>query len=272
MMAPVTPTAALAAYSAVTPAATRLLAERIGGCATETGGALLIEGPDPAASIFNLAFRVDPDARAASVLDAARARFEPRGFAYTVWSQAGRDQDIDQAAANSGWQRAVELPAMMIRQPLAERPVPGGTLRVVKDAVHRTSFAAIAAEALGSGDDDRRAYRALLIEPDLHRDGCRSFVAAIDGVDAAVAWVVVVGGVGLVGWVGTLPPYRRRGLGALVTTAASNAGFDMGAALVFLQASPQGRPVYAALGFEEITHETLWVRPGPDKTEPPKRA
>ena len=255
------PRAALDAYSSVTPAAFRLMAERTGGGVRETGGALLVEGPDPAAGMLNCAFRADPAAPPASVLDAARAHFEPRGFAYTVWSQAGSDRDLDDAAAAAGWTRAIELPAMVIGAPVEERVLPGSAIRVVETASDRRSFASIAAETLGDNDDDRAAYRRVLQAAALFRDGCRAFVIEADGADAAVAWVAVIHGTGLVGWVGTREPVRRRGLGALVTAAATNAGFAMGATLVALQASPMGRSVYAGLGFVEISSETLWLSP-----------
>ncbi len=256
--------AAMNAYSRVTPAAFRLMAERSGGSAREADGALLVAGPEPAAEILNCAFRLDPDVPPAPVLAAARSHFEPRGFVYTVWSQTGRDRDLDNAAAEAGWKAAVELPVMVTAEPIEQRPMPGAALRVVETAADRESFAAIAGETLGEADDDRQAYGRVLQAVDLHRDGCRAFVVAVDDVDAAVAWIAVIDGTGLVGWVGTREPFRRRGLGAMVTAAAANAGFALGASLVALQASPMGRPVYAALGFETISSETLWVPPSPD--------
>ena len=93
--------------------------------------------------------------------------------------------------------------------------------------------------------------------------GISSFIASIDGQDAAIAWSVVVDGAATVGWVGTLPPFRRRGLGELVTRAVTNAAFGLAASLVTLQASRSGEPVYAAMGYETISSETIWLPPSP---------
>ncbi|MEO5941742.1 MAG: hypothetical protein ABIZ72_11900, partial [Candidatus Limnocylindrales bacterium] len=216
--------AALAAYSTVAPAAFQLMAEVCGGRAVRVGGALFAEGPDPSAEILNCAFRVDPTAPPERELADARVHFEPRGFAYTVWSQAGRDRDVDEAALAAGWTQAIELPAMVVAGPVDEAVVPGATVRAVDTAADRDRFAAIAAETLGEGDADRRAYRAVLASPDLFRDRCAGYIVQIDGADAATAWIAVIDGTGLVGWVGTREPFRRRGLGALVTAVATNAG------------------------------------------------
>jgi GNAT superfamily N-acetyltransferase len=211
--------------------------------------------------MLNSACRLDPDMPPAPVLAAARSHYEPRRFVYMVWSQAGRDRDLDTAATEAGWRSAVELPVMVIAAPIDQRPIRAAALRVVETAADRESFAAIAGETLGHGDDDRQVYGQVLQAVDLYRDGCRAFVVALDDVDAAVAWITVIDGTGLIGWVGTREPFRRRGLGAMVTAAAANAGFALGASLVALQASPMGRPVYAGLGFDTISSETLWAPP-----------
>ena len=54
-----------------------------------------------------------------------------------------------------------------------------------------------------------------------------------------------------------------RGLAALVTRAAGNAGFDLGARLASLQASPMGEPVYRRMGYETIGSYPYWVRMQP---------
>jgi GNAT superfamily N-acetyltransferase len=71
--------------------------------------------------------------------------------------------------------------------------------------------------------------------------------------------VALDGDAGLVGWVGTLPDFRRRGLGSLVTRAVTNEAFRRGARIVALQASPQGLPVYERMGYRTITAERVWI-------------
>ena len=51
-------------------------------------------------------------------------------------------------------------------------------------------------------------------------------------------------------WVGTIPEAQRSGLGTLCTRVATNAGFQNGASVVTLQASPYGEPIYLRLGYK----------------------
>jgi len=74
--------------------------------------------------------------------------------------------------------------------------------------------------------------------------------------------VDVVEGMGYVGWVGTLPAFRRRGLGELVSRAATNAAFELGADIVALEASAMGLPLYSKMGYETVGIDRIWLPPG----------
>ncbi|HEY8632019.1 MAG TPA: GNAT family N-acetyltransferase, partial [Candidatus Limnocylindrales bacterium] len=86
-------------------------------------------------------------------------------------------------------------------------------------------------------------------------------IASIDGRDAAAAMVNVIDGMGYVAWVGTLPEFRRRGLGELVSWAATNAAFELGADIVALEASSVGLPLYARIGYETVGIDRIWLPP-----------
>jgi hypothetical protein len=49
-----------------------------------------------------------------------------------------------------------------------------------------------------------------------------------------------------------------------MTATAVNAGFDLGAELASLQASPMGEPIYRRMGFETIFGYRLLMQPPPD--------
>jgi ribosomal protein S18 acetylase RimI-like enzyme len=53
--------------------------------------------------------------------------------------------------------------------------------------------------------------------------------------------------------VGTIPGARGRGLGELCTRWAVNAGFELGARAIVLEASDAGEPLYLRLGFVEVS-------------------
>lgn len=61
--------------------------------------------------------------------------------------------------------------------------------------------------------------------------------------------------------VGTLPAFRRRGLGELVSRAATNAAFEQGADIVALEASSMARPLYSKLGCETVGIDQIWLPP-----------
>jgi GNAT superfamily N-acetyltransferase len=87
-------------------------------------------------------------------------------------------------------------------------------------------------------------------------DAARTFLATICGLPVAASVLSTLSDAGLYN-VGTLEPYRGRGLGRLVSLAALHAGRDAGFRRGVLGASPMGQPVYRALGFE--TTEQLTV-------------
>jgi ribosomal protein S18 acetylase RimI-like enzyme len=253
----------LDAYDRVTHAAYRRLAELGGGSATTVDGLLLAAGPHPKAYIVNAAFRVEPLLSGAAVLTRVRDHYDTLAFGFAINTTAHADDDISAAAIAAGWERVISLPAMVVRQRVQDRPTPAGAVLRVADPDRDTAtFGNIAATCFADSDEEADAYRLVFDHPELlGGTGVSAFIASIDGRDAAAAWSIVDDGAATVGWVGTLPEFRRRGLGDVVTRAATNAAFDGGAMLVTLQASPSGEPVYAAMGYETISSETIWSPP-----------
>lgn len=66
---------------------------------------------------------------------------------------------------------------------------------------------------------------------------------------------------GYVGWVGTVEEARRKGLASACTAWATNRSLERGAALVSLEASPMGDPVYPKLGYRELYSYKLYLSP-----------
>ena len=71
---------------------------------------------------------------------------------------------------------------------------------------------------------------------------------------AAVAMTIVKEGVAWIGWVATRAESRGRGLGRLSTTAATRAGFELGARFASLEATKMGAPIYLRLGYQQIVN------------------
>jgi N-acetylglutamate synthase len=261
------PRTEIEAYDRVTHAAYRILAEQSGGSVVDVDGMMLAVGPHPHASMVNAAFRVEPVLFGSAVLARARAHYDGLGFRFALNATAHADADIAAAASTAGWERVITLPAMVVRRPIDQPVAPSGAVLRRADPDRdrdRGSFGTIAAICFAENDNEAAAYRLVFERPAmLGGSGISAFVASFDGRDVAAAWSVVADGAATVGWVGTLPEFRRRGLGDLVTRAATNAAFELGARLVTLQASPSGEPVYAAMGYETISSETIWAPPSP---------
>ena len=252
-----------AAYTRMTLAAYRKLAERGGGAVLDEAGLMLVSGPHPHALITNAAFRTDPDADPFDCLNRALDHYAKLGYEFAFDTSADRDADLEEAASAAGWVRVIDLPAMIVDAPIAPPATSGGTdLRRADPALDRGSFGEVASATLADGELEAEGYRQLFADGDLlGGTDMAGFIASIEGRDVAVAWVVLDGDAGLVGWVGTLPDYRRRGLGALVTQAVTNEAFARGARIVVLQASPQGLPVYERLGYRTIGLDRIWLPP-----------
>jgi hypothetical protein len=255
--------AELRRYDRVTHAAYRILAESGAGHVRETDGLMLAAGPHPQAYIVNAAFRIEPVLAPVDVLGRVRAHYADLGYEFVLNATAHADADLAAAAAAAGWRKILTLPAMVVRRPIDERPLPAGArLRPADPERDRDSFGSIAATCFADSDEEAEAYRLVFANPALlGGSGISAFIASIDGRDAAIAWSVVVDRAATVGWVGTLPEFRRRGLGDLVTRGATIAAFAKGAEIVTLQASRSGEPVYAAMGYETISSETIWLPP-----------
>jgi len=252
-----------AAYTRITLTAWRKLATRSGGAVLDQAGLMLASGPHPNALIVNTAFRIGPGADAPSALEMARAHYARLGYRFALNTAADRDADLEEAAAAAGWVRILDLPAMVVDAPIDRPARPDGVdLRRADPAQDGPSFAEIAATCFADDDLEAEAYRMLFVDGTL-LDGpdMAAFIASVDGQDVAAAWMTVDGRAGLVGWVGTLADYRRRGLGALVTHAVTNEAFARGARFVVLEASPQGLPVYERLGYRTIGHDRIWLPP-----------
>lgn len=82
---------------------------------------------------------------------------------------------------------------------------------------------------------------------------------------AGIAMTIVTHGVAGIYWVGCTEEARGRGLGWAVTAAAVNAGFDLGAEIASLQASPMGESLYRRMGFETIYDYRLYLCHPPEE-------
>ena len=235
-----------------------------GGVVAEDHGVLLFAGPHPSPVLVNGAMRTDPSLSAEDALRRAAAFFKARGRRFTFWVLGDDGVDFDRAAREVGFELVTEVPQMVLDRRLPDRQRPEGvTLRRVDGARGLADFVTVVAEAFEDEAEFEGMVRSAFVKPrSLVAPHIAGFVAYVDETPASASMTLVSHGVACINWVATRPFARWRGLGDLVTRAATNAGFDLGARFASLQASPSGVPVYTKLGYREISRYR-WYSPAP---------
>jgi hypothetical protein len=230
----------------------------------EEEGLLLMAGCNAFPGLFrNCAVRVDPALEGDAAAGRAQDFFRARGRGFTFLARESCDGDLERALKARGFSLLADSPCMLIEAPVESRPVPPGlrlsrfeSEREVEDAARVN---AQAYEALKLPAAEARLYfnrpRGLLSER------VTGFVAYRDALPVATALTIHSGGSAGVYWVGTVAPEQKKGLGELMTRLATNAGFERGASVVTLQASPFGEPVYRRLGYR-VYYRSRRYRPG----------
>jgi ribosomal protein S18 acetylase RimI-like enzyme len=235
-----------------------------GGRVLRQDGLLLAIGTDPSPVIVNTIMTVDEHVELGAVQRAAEA-FREIGHGVAVWTRDRFDAELEAELTAAGYRIMIGLPGMIVDEPLPTREAPAGvTVRRVQTNGDVERWVTANLTGFAADDDDRGAVRSAFSTIDSLVGGpIAGFIAEADGraVGAAMVFLDVSTGIGVVGWVGTVPEYRRRGIGDAVTRAATNAGFALGARLVSLQASPMGLPLYEKLGYRTVAGYKVWFRP-----------
>jgi GNAT superfamily N-acetyltransferase len=205
--------------------------------------------------ISNAAFRRDDALDAGELIARAHEFFASRGRGFSVWGRAGvaADDDLFAVAEAAGLQAVYAMPEMVLRAPAEESALPpGAELRRLASAEQAEEYWRVATASYASLGFPPAIFAGYRDPTPLLRENVAAFLAYLDGEPVAIAMTIVNGGVAGIYWVGTLKAARGKGLGRAVTAAATNAGFALGAELASLQASPMGRPIYEAMGYETI--------------------
>lgn len=216
--------------------------------------------------ISNAAFRREDDLAAERFVEQAKTFFAPRGRGFAVWARAGEaaDDDLIAACEDGGLQQVYAMPEMVLRPGVLGRPAPDGIeLRRVASSEDADDYWRIAAEAYASLGFPPEIFAYYEKPEGLFGDDTAAFLARADDRPVGIAMTIVSHGVAGIYWVGTLAEARGRGVGAAVTAAAVAAGFEMGAELASLQASPMGEGIYRSMGFETILDYRLYMAPAP---------
>ncbi|HEY0392017.1 MAG TPA: GNAT family N-acetyltransferase [Solirubrobacterales bacterium] len=214
--------------------------------------------------ISNAAFRRDDSLGAGELVARAQDFFGDRGREFSVWVRAGvaADQDLSDAVAAAGFQLVYEMPEMSLAAPVEELPLPSGAdLRQLSVPRQAEDYWKVAAASYASIGFPAEIFSGYSDHAGLLAENVAAFIAYLNGEPVSVAMTLVSHGVAGIYWVGSLEPARGRGLGRAVTAAAMNAGFELGAEIASLQASPMGKPIYEAMGYETVHAYQLFMSP-----------
>jgi GNAT superfamily N-acetyltransferase len=224
-------------------------------------------GRSPHPVISNAAFRVDDELDPGELLERAQAFFAPRERGFAVWVREGvaEDRELIDVAESSGLKRVYAMPEMVLdRRVQMHRPPAGAELRRVVSAGDAADYWRVATAAYASLGFPAEIFAFYESHDGLTAVNAAAFIADLDGRPAAIAMTIVSHGVAGIYWVGSTEEARGHGLGSAVTAAAVNAGFDLGAEIASLQASPMGESLYRRMGFETIFDYQLLMSPPPE--------
>lgn len=180
--------------------------------------------------------------------------------ALITFPDVGRPERGEWLAARK-WALLDNMPGMWLEATAGfepGRPPAGVSVRHANDAASLAQVVKVVTE----GYPVPEAASELFVHG-IHRSNTGGVTAAnylvtVEGEPAACAAVCVRDGVAGVYCVATIERFRGRGLGALVTRAATAHGFASGARHALLHATPMGEPIYRKLGFQEIARVPLY--------------
>lgn len=214
--------------------------------------------------ISNGAFRRDDAVDAGEFIARAKEFFATRERRFSVWVKAGQPEDSDLAAAAeaAGFEAVYEMPEMV----LGERPdppdlAPGTELRKLESLDQADDFWRVAIESYADIGFPPEIFSGYTNHAGLLAENVAAFIAYLDGEPVSIAMTMISDEVAGIYWVGSRTQARGRGLGRAVTTTATVAGFDLGANVASLQASPMGKPIYLAMGYEVAFDYRMFLSP-----------
>ncbi|HEY2213797.1 MAG TPA: GNAT family N-acetyltransferase, partial [Acidimicrobiales bacterium] len=225
------------------------------GTHREEPGSLLCAGGSWLPAVGNVALRTDSTLPGTALLDRAFAFFSERQRGFNVMVRdTSEDDDLAAACESHGIKPFGDpTPQMICPARLADPVVPDGVKLVeVHDVQGVRDAVAVNAEAYATYGMPLDVLPDVFDHPEavVANPDTVIVVAYLGDRPVATALTYMSHGVGALQWVGTASDVRSLHLGRAVTTWATNAAFDRGAASCSLQASPMGEPLYAKLGYE----------------------
>ena len=188
--------------------------------------------------------------------------FRARGHGYTVLVRSD-DRALRGEIERAGWGMEFEHAALVMTERPPEPASEGDVeTRRVKDPSGMLDFCATITAAMGSDQDVQRFVNLGLRRIQALLGPTKAaFLAYDDGTPAACALGSLIDGVASIGWIGTKPEHRRRGLATAVTRAAIQAGFDQGVTMAAALSPVVPVAFLVDMGFAEVGRYREYVFP-----------
>jgi len=236
----------------------RLARDSDGGAIEERDHVISVATGIPVAA-FNPTFVVEPPRDPAGAIERVRAFYARNALAGEVNASGDAADAIAESARSAGFVAGHRILGMLFAPLVATTPaVPGLEVRRVADAATLRTFNDLCAEVFGL---DRPILSVFDNPKMLGTPGFGFHLGFVDGLAVATAMTCCIDGVVLIFNVATRPSHRRRGIGEAMTWCAVNHGLEVGCDLAFLQASPDGLPLYERMGFQHATQMQTWSLP-----------
>jgi GNAT superfamily N-acetyltransferase len=220
------------------------------------GGALALSG-EPVADLNMLVLASPPSPAAERLLADGAALIEAQGLPLIALAPPDTGAALASAAARLGLEAAGTMPLMVLRGPPRTKPL---CQCRVEDAVGAeglsvaTGLAAAAFEL--PADSLRRTWAASFGDT----SGARTYVAWDDETPTSSVTVTRTGATAGI-WCMSTPPERQgRGFGRALLTGVIDQLRSADVRRFYLFATPAGRPLYEALGFETLAEDVVWVK------------
>lgn len=236
------------------------IVRRSGGSVEHSAGMLHVSGTHDAPFIVNGSMRVDLAVPPTAAIVAAREWAARRGRVAGISTHL-QDADLERALEEVHWEREVELPGMIAVEPIREAtPGPGIRLQAVRAEGDLGTLIDVLGESFGPEEPWPSLWASVFNDlSTIQAPDTTAVIAYADGEPAAAAVGYALEPVGVVGMVGTISRFARRGLGDLVTRHVAAATQRYNDRPVVLQSSPMARPLYERIGFRAVTRYGIWV-------------
>jgi GNAT superfamily N-acetyltransferase len=232
----------------------------------QTGG-LLIAAANTRFYMFNAAFLStpvwDPDAELLTRIQQAARHLENAGQGWSFWVCDDKCPGASPRQIESAFRRCGLVPAYRHAgmaatelKPSSRTPV-ALDVRPVSTRETRAAFSHINAAAFGLPFE---WCLDLYGRQEIWRDGMYGWVGYRNQTAIATAAILMTGPVAGLYSVATLPEFQREGVGeTMVRFAANYAWRELGAQLLVLQSTREGRRLYDRLGCRVVTHFSVFA-------------